>query len=95
MASPRVDTELHRTHAWCMRTTLDLDDRLLARARKVAREQGTTLTALIEQALAAALAKGPRRTERFKLSWTPVSGRYLGGVDVADRNALYDVMGEE
>lgn len=78
-----------------MRTTLDLDDRLLVRARKVAGERGTTLTAFIEEALAAALARKPKGAEPFKLRWTPESGRYLGVVDVADRNTLYDIMGDE
>ena len=75
-----------------MRTTLDLDDKLLARARKSAGERGMTLTAVIEEALAAALAARPKREEPFVLAWHPRHGRYIGGVDIADRRALQDVM---
>jgi len=38
-----------------MRTTLDLDDKILDAARRRAADQGTTLTTFVEQALAAAL----------------------------------------
>ncbi|MDB5971079.1 MAG: hypothetical protein JWQ90_3529 [Hydrocarboniphaga sp.] len=34
-----------------MRTTLDIEDRLLREAKSAAAQQGTTLTAIIEQAL--------------------------------------------
>jgi Arc/MetJ family transcription regulator len=40
-----------------MRTTIDIDDRLLAAARRRAAENGTTLTAFVEHALAASLAR--------------------------------------
>ncbi|MCC6620958.1 MAG: type II toxin-antitoxin system VapB family antitoxin [Deltaproteobacteria bacterium] len=75
-----------------MRTTLDLDDRLLARARKVAGERGTTLTAIIEEALAALLSPRPKGTEPFKLAWRPQAGHAPPEVDIADRQALYDLM---
>jgi hypothetical protein len=39
----------------CMRTTLDLDDRLLQQAERRALEQGETLTRFIEDALRARL----------------------------------------
>jgi len=40
----------------CMRTTLDLDDGLVTRAKLLAVRRKTTLTALIEQSLARTLA---------------------------------------
>ena len=75
-----------------MRTTLDLDDALLAAARERAARRGTTLTAFIEEALAAALAPAPPRGKRFKLRWKTHRGRLLPGVDIADRDALLDAM---
>lgn len=76
----------------CMRTTLDLDDELLAAARRRASEQGITLTALVEEALTAVLAPRPLEAEQFRLQWTPHHGATLGGFDVADRDSLYDAM---
>ena len=75
-----------------MRTTLDLDDALLAAAKRRAAEKGTTLTAFVEHALAAALARrGPSAT-RYRLEWKTHRGRLLPGADVADRDRLLDVM---
>jgi hypothetical protein len=75
-----------------MRTTLDLDDELLAAARKRAAERGTTLTAVVEEALAASLAPAPSTAARYRLEWKTHRGRLLPGVDVADRNSLFDAM---
>ena len=75
-----------------MRTTLDLDDRLLKAARELARKRGTTLTAVVEEALSARLALQAAPPRPYQLTWKPHSGQYVGGVDVADRDALYDVM---
>lgn len=75
-----------------MRTTLDLDDRLLAAARRLAAERGTTLTAVVEDALAAALAPPTAAAARFRLRWKPFRGRVQPGVDLDDRDALYEVM---
>ncbi|HZD78966.1 MAG TPA: type II toxin-antitoxin system VapB family antitoxin [Actinomycetota bacterium] len=73
-----------------MKTTLNLDDDLMRQAKKRAVEEGTTLTHVVEEALRAALAtrgRSPRRTVR----WVVVDGG-PPRVDVADRDALYDVM---
>jgi hypothetical protein len=75
-----------------MRTTLDISDPLLAAAKRRAAEKGTTLTAFVEAALAAALARRPAGAERYRLVWKTHRGRLLPGVDVADRDRLFDVM---
>lgn len=75
-----------------MRTTLDLDDRLLAAARRHAAADGTTLTAFIEGALAAALAPRPTATKAYRFRWKTHKGRLLPGVDIADRDSLFDAM---
>jgi hypothetical protein len=75
-----------------MRTTLDLDDAILAAARRRAAEKGTTLTAYVEHALAAALAERPTAGVPYRLEWLTRRGRILPGVDIADRDRLYDVM---
>jgi len=75
-----------------MRTTLDLDDALLAAARARAAQTGTTLTAVVEEALAAALAPRPPRSKRFQLRWKTHRGRLQPGIDIADRDSLIDAM---
>lgn len=75
-----------------MRTTVDLDAALLTAARRRAAERGTTLTAVIEEALAAALAARPAKEPRFRLRWKPHRGRVRAGVNLADRDALFDAM---
>jgi hypothetical protein len=75
-----------------MRTTLDLDDALLAAARLRAAEKGTTLTAFVEHALAAALSRRTQGGKPYRLAWKTHRGRTLPGVDVADRDRLYERM---
>jgi len=77
-----------------MKTTLDIDDRLLARAKRHASAQGTTLRAVVEDALRARLAARPEATQRYRFSPPTVRGTRPPTVDVADRNALYDLLDE-
>lgn len=51
-----------------------------------------TLRELIEQALRRYL-KGPRK-KKFRLNWTPheTTGGLMPGVDLQDRDSLYDIM---
>jgi hypothetical protein len=73
-----------------MRTTLDIDDRLLIAAKKRAAEAKTSLTRVIEDALRGYLA--PARARRdFKLELVIKKGKPRD-IDVADRDALYDRM---
>jgi len=74
-----------------MKTTLNLDEALMQRARSEASARGTTLTAVIEDALRRALTQPPTPRQRFTLRFPTVSG---GGAvaDPADRTALYDVL---
>jgi hypothetical protein len=76
-----------------MRTTIRLDDDLLARAKQLAARTGRTLTAVIEDALRAALAQSrPRRSrERIELP-TFGSGGTRKAVDLDDTASLLDVM---
>ena len=49
-----------------MKTTIEIADDLLARARRVAHREGKTLRQLLEEALRQRLAR-PDATERFRL----------------------------
>jgi hypothetical protein len=78
-----------------MRTTIRIDDHLLAEAKEAAARRGSTLTALIEDALRQALRTSAASTrERIPL---PVhrGGRLRPGVDLDDSAALLDLMEED
>ena len=75
-----------------MRTTVRLDDGLLAAAKRHALDTGRTLTSLIEEGLRRVLAERPGPAARKRLP-TFGSGGTLPGVDIDDSAALQDVMG--
>lgn len=76
----------------CMRTTLDIRDELLDAAKKRAAKEGVTLTAVVEQALAALVTPRRRRATTFKLILETERGEFIGRIDPANRDALYDLM---
>jgi hypothetical protein len=75
-----------------MRTTLDIDDTVLRQAKKLAAEEGKTLTRIVEEALRDRLAPRPRTGKRFKLRLLTKKGRLIPGTNLADRDALYERM---
>jgi hypothetical protein len=76
-----------------MRTTIRFNEQLLIQAKKVAAERGTTLTALLEDALRETLARRRSSSRRSKVRLT-TSGR--GGVQphvaMDDTASLLDRM---
>lgn len=76
-----------------MRTTIRIDDDLLAEAKAQAARSGRTLAAIVEDALRAALVSRDRnrREERVKLP-TFAGGRPRSGVDLDDSAELLDLM---
>jgi hypothetical protein len=77
-----------------MRTTIRLDEELLTRAKGEALARGTTLTAVIEDALRRALAPGAAPA-RPPLELPTFRGDGLQpGVDLDDSASLLDVMDE-
>ncbi len=73
-----------------MKTTPIIDDRVMVRLREEAARRGETISALVESALRLLLE--PSSETIGKLPRLP---SFDGGgtlVDVADRNALYEVM---
>ena len=75
-----------------MRTTLDLDETLVRKAKGRATDKGTTLTAIIEDALRQYLAPPRPAGKPFRLKLLTKKGRPVPGVNFADRDALYDRM---
>jgi hypothetical protein len=77
-----------------MRTTINLPDALVARAKRLAAESRTTLTAIIESSLRETLARRQKGT-KAPAPKLPVYGRkgLQPGIDLDDGAALLDVLG--
>ncbi len=76
-----------------MRTTINLPDELVSRAKKAALDADTTLTAIIAEALREALQKGRRKQPRRKIKLTTYGeGGTFPGVDLDDTSAVLDLM---
>ena len=73
-----------------MRTTLNLDDRLIRKAKQRALDDGTTLSKVIEQALERELTAPPADAAPFMLH-TFVDAP-AAPIDIANRDALYELM---
>jgi hypothetical protein len=77
-----------------MRTTVRLEEGLLAQAKREAERRGITLTALIEHGLRLALRRprpGPRDA-RIQLPVSRARGGTVPGVDLDDSAAVLDRM---
>ncbi|MBI2895855.1 MAG: type II toxin-antitoxin system VapB family antitoxin [Deltaproteobacteria bacterium] len=74
-----------------MRTTLDINDRLLREAKKRAADQGVPLREVVETALRDHLTRRRRRAG-YVLRWRTEKGRLQPGVRLDDRDALFDLM---
>jgi Ribbon-helix-helix protein, copG family len=72
-----------------MKTTLNIDDTVMAELKREAARQGRTMSELVETALRLLLRSQRRRAK------TPVLPKFRSGgalVDIADRDALYQAM---
>lgn len=79
-----------------MKTTVELDDGLLARSKKVAVEEGTSLKALIEEGLRHILARLRKTEDReageIRLPTCSQGGGVVPGVSLNDSSELEDLM---
>ncbi len=74
-----------------MRTTIDLPDELLRKAKTRSADEGVPLRQVIESALRMYLS-GRRNKQGYRLRWRTEYGRILPGVRLDDRDALFDLM---
>lgn len=78
-----------------MRTTIKIEDGLLAEAKARAAASGRTLNAVVEDALREALARRPAKGDVRRVTLpTFAGGRLLPGVDLDDSAALLALMDE-
>ena len=76
-----------------MRTTVRLNERLLAEAKKYAAASDRTLTSVLEDALREALARRSARVKRKPVRLKTVKGGGVRpGVDLDDSAELLDLM---
>lgn len=72
-----------------MKTTLNIDDTVMAQLKRESAKQGRTMSELVETALRTLFQAQRRSSER------PSLPTFRGGgalVDIDDRNALYEAM---
>ena len=74
-----------------MRTTIEISNELLRQAKKRAADEGVPLKKVIEEALRLYLEKRPKN-KKYELRWHTERGRFLPGVRLDDRDALFDLM---
>lgn len=80
-----------------MRTTVSIDDHLLAKAKEVAARSGRTLSEVVEDALRESFARQSEVRER-RVADFPVfygGGTVQPGVDLDDNAALLDLMEQD
>lgn len=75
-----------------MRVTLDLDDGLLSAAQDRAKQKGMTVEEFLAEAVATAVGPLPIGGEPFLLRWRTHRGQLCVGVDIADRESLFNAM---
>ncbi len=80
-----------------MKTTLDLNDQLLADAKALAAQQRTSLTRVIEEGLRLRLRAQatPAKKGRVRLPVFRGRGGLVTGVDPLSNKALLDALGDD
>lgn len=78
-----------------MKTTINISDDLLVRAKKYAAEQRCPVGQLIEESLQRELQRRLHRQGAYNRSirWVTVDGDPPDGLDLSSREALYDWLG--
>lgn len=74
-----------------MRTTIDLNDELMRRIKRLAADQGVTFREIVEGALRGLLERKPSR-KTYRLRWRSEKGHLQPGVRIDDRESLFDLM---
>jgi toxin-antitoxin system PIN domain toxin len=72
-----------------MKTTLNIDDTVMAQLKREAARQGRTMSELVETALRSLFQS---RKKRADLPPLPTFNSGGARVDIADRHALYEAM---
>ena len=82
----------YRNMLSCMRTTVEIDDALLIRAKKRAAELRCTLRKLIQEALRTQLAKktGKGKPQKRRIRWVTADGGIPEEAHIESREAMHE-----
>lgn len=75
----------------CMRTTIVISDELFRAVKRRAADEGIPLREVIEAAVRRYLGPGTKKS-KYALAWRTEGGQLQPGVDLEDRDALFDLM---
>jgi hypothetical protein len=80
-----------------MKTTLDIDDRILAEAKALAARERTTLTRLVEEGLSLRVrpAQGRAKKVVINLPISPVRGGLYPHIDYTSNKSMFEAAGED
>jgi len=77
-----------------MKTTIEIQSELLRRAKATARKEGTTLRALVEEGLRAAMASRARPRRRRRLRLRAWKGELQPGIDFSNWEQIRAIIYE-
>lgn len=75
----------------CMRTTLEISDEIFRQLKRRAADEGAPVRQVVENALRVYLGKSKGR-KGYRLRWNSERGKLQPGVQLDDRDTLFDVM---
>ena len=75
-----------------MRTTLTIDDDIMKRLRQKAAADDRPLKEVVNEVLRSGLAAPRLGSDAYTFRLTTVNGRLLPGVDLVDRDKLFDLL---
>lgn len=79
----------------CMRTTIEIADELMRKAKKLAADEGVPFREVVEAALRSYLKGGKATGAPYRLRWRSEKGGPRPGVRLDDRVALLDRMDDQ
>ncbi len=77
----------------CVRTTFELSDELFRQLKRRAADDGVSLREVLDAALRSYLSpRSDRARPAYRLRWRTEKGRLQPGVNLDDRDTLFDLM---
>jgi hypothetical protein len=75
-----------------MKTTLYIDDSLFRQVKERAARTARTVTSMVDEALRQLLREESKPPSHYRFDARPVKGKPRSGVDLNDRDSLYETM---